>query len=320
MTLFVSFIILRYAGILATLPSLFFTSVQSDHCQVAVVVSQVGAVLAVAASGAIFCFRVFVMWSGNNIVRGIVTFMYCGMLACWVSQCSYRALADFRSNSFCQITVATRYSAIQGPATPFGSNCQMQPIVSWAPISYASSVAFDTVILLLTLGKIHTNLMMVKSQVGRQIYSDNVMYFLFTTITNIVVLSIQSLGSSHDMIKPTAVPFSTIMTVTMGSRVYLNLKLLDRRKERERDGIPLTSPMNSQGSASRGRDSSFFAASQVSYTTAQHTEKSAPASPFGYTAWQAPKSAVTERFTTITEVMDISRTRASEDYSNGHAR
>lgn len=48
--------------------------------------SQVGAVLAVAASGAIFSFRVFAVWYGNNMVRGIVTVMYCLLLSCWVSQ------------------------------------------------------------------------------------------------------------------------------------------------------------------------------------------------------------------------------------------
>ena len=51
--------------------------------------------------------------------------------------------------------MASQYSAITGPPTPFGSNCQMQPIVSWAPISYASSVGFDVVVLLLTILKLN---------------------------------------------------------------------------------------------------------------------------------------------------------------------
>lgn len=117
----------------------------------------------------------------------------------------------------------------------------MHPIVSWAPISYASSVVFDTTILLLTLIRLPRNLM-AKSYIGRQIFRDTLMYFTITTVTNIVVLSIQSLGESHSMIKPTAVPFSTVMTVTMGSRVYLNLKLLEKRRREEGDSrsIPLS--------------------------------------------------------------------------------
>ncbi|THH29966.1 hypothetical protein EUX98_g4228 [Antrodiella citrinella] len=313
------FVILRYAGLIATLPSLFFTSVQSQHCQAAVIISQVGAVLAVAASGAIFCYRVFVIWSGNNVVRGIVSLMYCIMLGCWVGGFYSILLLSIRSHvARFQIAVATQYKAIEGPATPFGSNCQPQPIVSWAPISYASSVAFDTVILIFTLAKIHTSLMMVKSDVGRQIYRDNVMYFLLTAVTNIVVLSIQSLGESHSMIKPTAVPFSTIMTVTMGSRVYLNLKLLDKRREREVEGIPLTSPMNSAGSdaysavAPRNRDSTMYAPSQMSHST-RPNEKN-PAMPgFGYTSW--PASGVVERFVPINE-----DTRTGSDFSGEHAR
>lgn len=150
-----------------------------------------------------------------------------------------------------QIAVATQYSAITGQATPFGSNCQMQPIVSWAPISYASSVAFDSVVLGFTLAKLHPNITMTKSAVGRQIFRDTLMYFILTAVTNITVLSIQSLDSSHTLIKPTAVPFSTLMTVTMGSRVYLNLKLLEHRRQREQMGIPLTMPLSSQDSAMR---------------------------------------------------------------------
>lgn len=129
----------------------------------------------------------------------------------------------------------------------------MLPIVSWAPISYASSVAFDTVILLLTLAKLHGNLITAKSQVGKQIYRDNLTYFALTTVTNITVLTIQALPSSFDMIKPTAVPFSTLMTVTMGTRVFLNLKLFDRRREHAAQGIPLS--INSSSDHSRSQSS-----------------------------------------------------------------
>lgn len=95
----------------------------------------------------------------------------------------------------------------------------MEPIVSWAPISYASSVGFDVVILLLTALKMKAN-QARQSPIGRQIYRDSLFYFLATAATNITVLSIQALGHEHDMIKPTAVPFSTVITV---SSPYLHL-------------------------------------------------------------------------------------------------
>ncbi|KAF8079202.1 hypothetical protein FPV67DRAFT_1403224 [Lyophyllum atratum] len=229
------FVILRYSGIVATFPSLFFTSIQSQHCQAAVVTSQVGAVLVVASSGAIFCYRVFAIWNGVKVVQAAVTFMFLAMMGCWIS-------------------VATQYAAITGPPTPFGSNCQMLPIVSWAPISYASSVAFDTVVLVLTLAKLHGNLAATGSRVGKQIYRDNLVYFLLTAVTNITVLTIQALGPRFDMIKPTAVPFSTLMTVTMGSRVFLNLKLFDQRQQGAASGIPLS--ISSHGSS--GQNQSFM--------------------------------------------------------------
>lgn len=80
-----SFVILRYSGIIATFPSLFFTSVQSQHCQVAVVVSQVGVVLVVASSGIIFCYRIFAIWNGVRAVQFGVTFMFLVMMSCWVN-------------------------------------------------------------------------------------------------------------------------------------------------------------------------------------------------------------------------------------------
>ncbi|KAG5636305.1 hypothetical protein H0H81_008476 [Sphagnurus paluster] len=228
------FVILRYSGIIATLPSLFFTSIQSQYCQVAVTTSQVGAVLVVASSGGIFCYRVLAIWNGVKVVQALVALMFLAMMTCWIA-------------------VATQYSAITGPATAFGSNCQMRPIVSWAPISYASSVAFDTVVLLLTLAKLHGNLATTKSRVGKQIYRDNLVYFLLTAVTNITVLSIQALGAEYDQIKPTAVPFSTLMTVTMGTRVFLNLKLFDKRQERAAAGIPLSIGSNSSSGLSHHR-------------------------------------------------------------------
>lgn len=120
----------------------------------------------------------------------------------------------------------------------------MDPIVSWAPISYASSVAFDAVVLAFTLFKIGSESRQ-QSRIGYVIYRDSLGYFLITAVTNITVLSIQALGSSHDLIKPTAVPFSTLITVTMGSRVFLNLRLFNQRQERVNRGLPTTSQSSS---------------------------------------------------------------------------
>ncbi|EIN06478.1 hypothetical protein PUNSTDRAFT_145066 [Punctularia strigosozonata HHB-11173 SS5] len=209
-----AFIVLRYSAFLATLPSLFFTSIQSQHCQTAVIASQVGAVLVVAASGVIFSNRVVAIWGNSKFIIAVTVVAWLGLIGCWIS-------------------VATQYNAITGPTTPFASNCQMQPIVSWAPISYASSVVFDIIVLALTVFKLRAN-GLEKSAVSRQIFRDNLAYFVVTAATNIVVLSIQALGESFSMIKPTAVPFSTVITVAMSERVYLNLKLLRTREERGR--------------------------------------------------------------------------------------
>ncbi|KIP03656.1 hypothetical protein PHLGIDRAFT_121400 [Phlebiopsis gigantea 11061_1 CR5-6] len=253
------FILLRYSGILATLSSLFFTSVQIGHCQSAVVASTLGACLVVFSSGAIFSFRIFAIWHGNRIVYAIVVLAFALMMACWIA-------------------VATQYNAVTGAHTAVGSNCQMRAIVSWAPISYASSVLFDTTILVLTLLKLRPALM-AKSYVSRQIFRDTLLYFALTTVTNVVVLSIQSLDTAHALLKPTAVPFSTVMTVTMGSRVYLNLKLLEQRRQAELDGLPVSVPLVSTGSTASSGDRSRvapFAAPPSNRPSTQFTAGSSP--------------------------------------------
>lgn len=88
------FVVLRYSGILATLPSIFFTAAQTSFCQVAVSVSQVGAVLTVASSGAIFWYRVRALWNGSIVISSIAGVFYLIMIGCWVSRswlncCSY---------------------------------------------------------------------------------------------------------------------------------------------------------------------------------------------------------------------------------------
>ncbi|KZT21266.1 hypothetical protein NEOLEDRAFT_767695 [Neolentinus lepideus HHB14362 ss-1] len=240
------FIVLRYSGILATFPALFFSAVQSSHCQVAVIASQVGAVLVVASSGIIFAYRLIAMWSGYKLVYVIVIFFYVLMLGCWIA-------------------VATQYSASTGPATPFGSNCQIHPIISWAPISYGSSVAFDAVILCLTLVKLNGE-KTVRSKVGKLIYQDSLLYFSLTTVTNVTILAIQALGSAHDMLKPTAVPFSTVMVTCMGTRVFLNLKLFHQRQLRAMAGLPLTSLSTGNSAGERRQEDPLSSASSNTRT------------------------------------------------------
>ena len=99
-------------------------------------------------------------------------------------------------------------------------------------MSYASSVAFDTCVFIFTVVKFRSNFDAFRSKVNRQIYNDGLLYFFLLTATNIVVLSIQTQQSpSFNLIKPAAVPFSTLMAVTMGTRVFLNLRLFNRRQE-----------------------------------------------------------------------------------------
>jgi hypothetical protein len=125
--------------------------------------------------------------------------------------------------------VCSQYHAASDKPTAFGTNCRMDRNVSWAPLSYASSFAFDTFILILTIWKLPDN-NHVRSPVGYIIFRDSLLYFFVTAATNLIVLAVQSMGPEFNSIKPAAVPFSTLITTTMGCRLFLNLKLYHQRE------------------------------------------------------------------------------------------
>ncbi|KAJ3569701.1 hypothetical protein NP233_g4874 [Leucocoprinus birnbaumii] len=235
------FILLRYSGIIASLPSVLFTAAQTEFCQAAISASTAGAVLTVASSGAIFWCRVRALWSGSLFVSATAGVFYAIMLACW-------------------ITVGTQFRGDTGPHTPFLSNCQLHPLAPWAPMSYASSVAFDTCVFIFTIARFRGN-NAAKSKVGRQIYNDNLLYFFLQTATNVVVLSIQAQQKpSYNLIKPAAVPFSTLMTVTMGTRVFLNLRLFNQRQQQHDvgDTLEFSTRLNLSNNSAPGRQAIQF--------------------------------------------------------------
>ncbi|KAF9446746.1 hypothetical protein P691DRAFT_776622 [Macrolepiota fuliginosa MF-IS2] len=243
------FIVLRYSGIVAALPALFFTAAQSDFCQVPVSISAAGAILTVASSGAIFWYRVRALWSGSRFVSAVTGFFYIVMVGCW-------------------ITVSTQFRSDTGPHTPFLSNCQLHPVAPWAPMSYASSVAFDSCVLVFTLAKFHGNFSASRSKVGRQVYNDNLLYFFLMTAANITVLSIQAQRDpKFNLIKPAAVPFSTLMTVTMGTRVFLNLRLFNERQRNNLTGNSLPLAAHGQHSNPTSSASSNPARQPLAFNT-----------------------------------------------------
>ena len=153
--------------------------------------------------------------------------------------CVYSAHIALTRLTPSQIAVATQYRAIDGEHVFVGSNCEMLPI-AFAPLSCSSSVAFYAVILLLTISKLSTY-RAEHSDIDFLIYRDCVGYFTITLVTNIPILVIQAMGPAYDLIKPAAIPFSILIMVTMGSRVFLNLNLFNARWELHDQSLPFTS-------------------------------------------------------------------------------
>ena len=93
----------------------------------------------------------------------------------------------------------------------------MHGVPIWNPLSFASSVVFDSVILFLTVIKLRRD-EAKDSVVGTRILRDNVFYFVVVSVTNIVVLVINCLGPRFDSVKPATLPYPTVMTIAMGTR------------------------------------------------------------------------------------------------------
>jgi hypothetical protein len=221
-------VVLRYAGFLSTFAAVLFTVMPSNHCQTILVMVQLGNILVMISSGLIFGYRVTALWAGNKGINILIGSMYTIMIICWV--CSPLGLYSIQFLTNIQVVVSTQAHAINGPPAFIGSNCQLLPLVPWAPLSYATCFVYNAVILMLTIRKIP---LQTKSPVGYLLFRDSLVYFVCTTITNLVVLAIQSFSANLNLnqMKPTATPFATLITTAVGCRLFLNLKMLNQGKE-----------------------------------------------------------------------------------------
>jgi hypothetical protein len=165
-----AFVVLRYASIAALVSALFFTSAQSTNCGFTVRFSSFMVALVVAAAGVIFAYRVLALWKGNKTVYAVLGLFYLVNVGAWMA-------------------TAASYAADTGPPTPFNSNCQLHPVASWNPISFGSSVVFDCVVLGLTVLKLRQNFG-ARSTVQKQLYKDNLLYFVIVTATNVRAASL----------------------------------------------------------------------------------------------------------------------------------
>lgn len=203
------FIVLRYSVLSASVTGLFFSAIPTSHCVAASAVTWASAILVTITGGMIFCVRVLSLWDCNRWIVLIVGTMYTAMVGCWIS-------------------VAIQVRVANGPPTQLFSNCKQVGIPSTSSLSYASSVAFDLVIVTLTLTRIPRPLPFKSSgAIANTLYGDSLLYFITATIVNITVLTIESLKSdslSNQLLKPLFIPLSTACTAILASRVFLNLR------------------------------------------------------------------------------------------------
>ncbi|KAF9467043.1 hypothetical protein BDZ94DRAFT_1211400 [Collybia nuda] len=217
-----SFVALRCSGVVSILASLCVSSFQSTHCQLGTSIFHIGAVVVIASTGIAFGYRIIDIWKNRKEVSIITGCLYVTMVIFWIA-------------------VASQYRAINGPPTPFGSNCGTAPFVSWAPISHASSVVFNVAILIMgTLKFVDQGTQ--QSRINYLAYRNSMIYIAITTATSVAVLVVQSLDSDYQVTKRAMLPYSTLITATMGSRVFLNLKLSKAMSGTARDNHLTTTP------------------------------------------------------------------------------
>ncbi|GLB42565.1 hypothetical protein LshimejAT787_1200140 [Lyophyllum shimeji] len=201
-----AFMTLRGAGVVSILATMCISSFQSNHCQAGLMVSQIAAVVAVITSGMAFGYRVMGLWgSRNKPVAAVVAATYVPMVVSWVA-------------------VASQYRAIDGPPTPWGSNCQLKPFVPWAPLSHAASCLYNTTILILLVMKFSEQYGQ-QSKVTFLAYRNSLAHAAIVTAASVTFLIIQTLPPDYKLSKQVALPFSTLVMATIGARVFLSLRL-----------------------------------------------------------------------------------------------
>lgn len=107
-------------------------------------------------------------------------------------------------------------------------------------MSFISSLVFDGVILTTTIVKLRKTRFSTSS-IASLLYRDALLYFIITAVVNFLLVVINIIPSIPIPFKGSVVPFSTVCTVSMGSRTFLNLRLFKTRKDRSMMSMtPLT--------------------------------------------------------------------------------
>lgn len=164
-------------------------------------------------------YRVLAHHKENMVLSGLFTGLYAIMIAAWVA-------------------VATQWRAVGTPSTaPYGTNCSLSNLPSWSPVSWAATVAFMLAILIFTLvlWRDHTPR---KSKAGHLIYRELLGYIVVSLAAAIAVLVLDSLDTDLNRIKVNGIPFATLIFYAMGSRIFLNYRLLLKRQMKEQGVLP----------------------------------------------------------------------------------
>jgi hypothetical protein len=261
--------------------------VQTKHCQSALLVSQSGAVVVQAAAGLILIARVAATYGGNVLIYAIGGFFWFVQLGAWIA-------------------VTTQYQAVTGNPVIYATNCQVQALVKWSPLAWASSVAFDVVLLAFVFAKVPANAA-TRIKLDRLIFKDGLLFFIMLTSVHIMILALVLTDSSMQTVKSMIRPFTVTITYAMGTRIYLNLKAYVEKKDRVAQGLPV-SQMSGMPSGQ------VF--SSVAPTTSSHIRYGSPEEPKSFLPLDAPsisyrssdETAESSRpFVSITKEVHIAR-------------
>ncbi|KAG6916161.1 hypothetical protein DXG01_008175 [Tephrocybe rancida] len=123
-----------------------------------------------------------------------------------------------------KIAVGSQLRATNGAATPFGSNCQVQSFVFWTPLSHGLSFLFNLTILVFMVMKVREKRGQ-PSRTLRAAYTDSMILIAIATGASATILIIHSLGPDYQLVKQISMPFCTLITATMGARVFIILRI-----------------------------------------------------------------------------------------------
>ncbi|KAH6888977.1 hypothetical protein BKA70DRAFT_883070 [Coprinopsis sp. MPI-PUGE-AT-0042] len=215
------FLVVRYTALSYALTALFSLALKTSSCQSVISLAQLFSIFVLSSAAILAAKRTTSLWVRDNyrIVMGLTGVLAAFMAISWIAVATqHRAF---------QVPEYVDYYPDAQPNLPeYGTNCGLEPLPSWHPLSYiASTLFFGTTLALALLRWSRQRTERVLNLGLTPLNRACIWYLLVSFIASLALLVVYgSAGSqwSNDVSRRIAQPFWVLLVAGMAQRLYLN--------------------------------------------------------------------------------------------------